>query len=147
MAATKPIFHHSEPVPVRFTPSLQHLLGVIALEGIYAPSIQALARCLAERDQGSEMEMQLAVFVRDEMQFWYTQQKKKVGNAELRTSVQANTDMVVKKALSLALIPGENENMQGRGNLPANMSVLELVNGCTDPRKLAQSDVLWMPYL
>ena len=139
MAATKPIFHSPEPVPFRLTPNIQMLIGPLATEGIFAPAIMAIARCLTEPE--SEMEMQLAIFVRDEMTFWFTQSRQStVTDGQLRDSVQLNSDHIVKRAESLAATPSVN-------NLPANQTVVDLIANAVNPHKLALTDPLWMGYL
>ncbi len=138
MASTRPLFHNPEPVPFRLTPNLQTLMGPLATEGIFSCAIMAIARCLTEPE--GELEQQLSIFVRDEMIFWFTQQHRGgLQEAQLRQTVQQNSDVVVKKAMSLARPP--------EGNLPANQTVIDLVSRAVDPVNLSQCDALWMPYL
>ena len=139
MAGAKPYFHNPEPVPFRFTPNLQTLLGPLATEGIFAPSIMAIARCLTEPE--GELELQLSLFVRDEMTFWYTQQQRQnTTDGQLRESVQINCEQIVRRAVSLAQPPTA-------GNLPANQTVVDLVAQAVNPIKLSQCDSVWMGYL
>lgn len=150
MANGKPVFHNPEPVPFRLTPNLYKLMGPIFVEGIYASSIMVIARALTEpygqqSSNGStddfEMEGQLSIFIRDEMEFWFTQQRRSsVADGQLRESVQGNVDKIVKLATALARAP------EGKG-LPANQTVIDEVARATDPEKLAQSEALWMGYL
>ncbi|KAF2841297.1 hypothetical protein M501DRAFT_1000466 [Patellaria atrata CBS 101060] len=138
LAGTKPTFHNPEAVPFRLTPNLQTLMGPLATEGIYAPTIMAIARCLTEPE--GELEMQLSIFIRDEMMLWYTQQhRQQAADGQLRENVQMNSDLVVKRAVSLAQPPN--------GNLPANQTVVDLIACAVNPTKLCQLDALWMPYL
>ena len=138
MASTRPLFHNPEPVPFRLTPNLQTLMGPLATEGIFSCAIMAIARCLTEPE--GELEQQLSIFVRDEMIFWFTQQHRGgLQEAQLRQTVQQNSDVVVKKAMSLA---GPAE-----GTLPANQTVIDLVSRAVDPVNLSQCDALWMAYL
>ncbi|KAI9779803.1 MAG: hypothetical protein M1835_004619 [Candelina submexicana] len=138
MAAGKAFFHNPEPVPFRLTPNLQTLMGPIAMEGIFSCAIMAIARCLT--DPEFELEQQLSIFIRDEMFFWFTQQHRgSLQDNQLRETVQMNSDIVVKKAVSLAQPPV--------GNLPANQTVIDLISRAVNPQNLAQSDALWMPYL
>ena len=44
----KPAFSNNEPVPFRLTPNIQRLIGPIAMEGVFAPAIMAIARSLTE---------------------------------------------------------------------------------------------------
>lgn len=113
-------------------------MGPLATEGVYSCAIMAIARCLTEPE--GELEQQLSIFVRDEMVFWFTQQHRtQVQEAQLREIVQASSDMVVKRAVSLAR-PAE-------GNLPANQTVIDLISRAVNPLNLAQCDALWMAYL
>ncbi|RYP29890.1 hypothetical protein DL767_006489 [Monosporascus sp. MG133] len=139
MATTKPFFHNPEPVPFRLTPNLQTLMGPLATEGIFSPSIMAIARCLTEPE--FELEHALTLFVRDEMIWWFTNSHRTVHLTEtqLRDTVQTNCDMIVKRAVSLAQCPV--------GNLPACQTVIDLIAKAVNPMNLAQCDALWMPYL
>lgn len=139
MAAGKAFFHNPEPVPFRLTPNLQTLMGPIATEGIYSCAIMAIARCLTEKE--FELEQQLSLFVRDEMIFWFTSSHRSTQMAEgsLRETVQANSEIIVKRTLSLAQSPP--------GALPANQTVIDLIAKAVNPMNLAQTDALWMPYL
>lgn len=138
MAQAKPILHHVEPVPFRLTPNLQTLMGPIHLEGIFAASVMTVARCLTEPE--GELEMQLAIFMRDEMGHWFTSQHRPLPAETLRETVQQNSELVVKRATSIGLLPTT-------GVLPANQTVVDLVAKCVNPNNLAVCDPLWMPYL
>ncbi|KAL8838619.1 MAG: hypothetical protein Q9170_002065 [Blastenia crenularia] len=143
IASGQALFHNPEPVHFRLTPNLQTLMGPLATEGIFAPAIMAIARCLTEpSNQGEkELELQLSIFVRDEMIFWFTQQHKApVVENDLRKAVARNCEVVVRKAVSLARPPEA-------GNLPANQTVVDLVSKSVDPVALAQCDALWMGWL
>ncbi|KIW01560.1 uncharacterized protein PV09_07036 [Verruconis gallopava] len=140
MAAQRPIFNNPEVVPFRFTPNLQALMGPITTEGIFAPALMTLARCLTERE--GELEMQLSVFVRDEVTFWFTQSHKGAAAADsvLREAVMHNSDLLCKKVRSLADAPKAT-------NLPCNQTVVDRVGDAVDPRKLCQTEPLWMSWL
>ena len=58
---------------------------------------------------------------------------------QLRETVQTNSDMIVKRAVSLAQAPP--------GNLPANQTVIDLIAKAVNPMNLALCDALWMPYV
>ena len=138
MANQRPIFNNPEAVPFRLTPNLQTLMGPIATEGVFACAVMAIARCLTEPE--GELEQQLSLFVRDEMIFWFQQSHRAVmAENQLREIVQQSSDMVVKRAVSLARPPD--------GNLPANQTVLDLISRAVNPLHLAQCDMLWMGYL
>jgi transformation/transcription domain-associated protein len=139
MAAGKAFFHNPEPVPFRLTPNLQTLMGPLATEGIYSCAIMAIARCLTEPEY--ELEQQLSLFVRDEMIHWFTSSHRTTQMAEgqLRETVQTNSEIIVKRTLSLASSPA--------GALPANQTVIDLIAKAVNPMNLAQCDALFMPYL
>ncbi|RPB12496.1 hypothetical protein P167DRAFT_506485 [Morchella conica CCBAS932] len=138
MASTNAFFHNNETVPFRFTPNIQTLMGPIAIEGIFSCAVMAIARCLTEPE--FELEQHLSVFVRDEMIFWFTQQHRSgLGEQQLREKVQMNSEIICRRATSLA--------QAGQGNLPANQTVIDLINKAANPINLAQLDNLWMPYL
>lgn len=89
----------------------------------------------------SKLEQMLSIFIRDEVNYWHTQNhRNNPAPADLRRMVDANGDLIVKRAISLAKSPQE-------GMLPANQTVVDLVCKAVDPRKLSQMDSLWMPYL
>lgn len=140
MATSRPIFYNQEPVPFRLTPNLQTLMGPLATEGIYACSIMAIARCLTEPE--FHLEHALTLFVRDEMIHWFTTSHRMSATMtenQVRETVQANSEMIVKKAVSLAQVPA--------GNLPAHQTVIDLIARAVNPMNLAACDALWMPYL
>ena len=134
----KPMFHNPEPVPFRLTPNLQVLMGPLATEGIFASSLMAIARCLTEPDW--ELEHALTLYVRDEMIFWLTSSHRSgISESQLRESVQANSESIVKRAMALAHNP--------TGSLPANQTVIDAIAKAVNPVHLASCDALWMPYL
>lgn len=136
----KPMFGNNEHVPFRLTPNLQMLLGPIALEGIFSSTMLVIAKALTEPD-ATKLEQQLSIFIRDEVIYNLTAaHKANLSTQQLRECVQANAQNVMNRAKALAMHPSA-------GGLPANQSVLDLVAKAVDPRKLAQMDPLWMPYL
>ncbi|KAK3373790.1 hypothetical protein B0T24DRAFT_553397 [Lasiosphaeria ovina] len=139
LAQSKPLFHNPEPVPFRLTPNLQTLMGPLAMEGIFSTSVMAIARCLTEPE--FQLEHAITLFVRDEMMYWYTSSHRSLNLTErlLRETVQANSDMIVKKAVSLAQTPA--------GSLPAQQTAIDLIAKAVNPVNLALCDALWMPYL
>lgn len=138
MATQRPVFNNPEAVPFRLTPNLQTLMGPITTEGIFSCAVMAIARCLTEPE--GELDQQLSLFVRDEMIFWFQQSHRAVmAENQLREIVQQSSDMVVKRAVSLARPPD--------GNLPANQTILDLISRAVNPLSLAQCDMLWMGYL
>lgn len=137
LAVGRPLLHNNESVPFRLTPNLQNLMGPLNIEGIFAPAIMSVARSLMEPD--GELDMQLAVFMRDEMVHWFASQRKELGSDVLRDSVSQNSEIIVKRVTSLGSLPSS-------GNLPANQTVVDLVSQAVNPIKLAMTDPLWMAY-
>lgn len=75
------------------------------------------------------------------MIFWFTQQHRSgLGEQQLRDKVQVNSDIIVRKATSLAQTSGTH-------NIPANQTVIDFISKASNPMNLAQLDNLWMPYL
>ncbi|KPI42049.1 Transcription-associated protein 1 [Cyphellophora attinorum] len=113
MSVQKPLFWNNEAVPFRLTPNLQTLIGPLAVEGIFTASLMAIARCLAEPDNGYEMAQMLSVFVRDEVIAWIAGRAGSSGGqdkmnsmmegGQLRELVGQNCEIVVKKALFLGV--------------------------------------------
>lgn len=141
LQSNRPMFGSPEFVPFRLTPNLQTLMGPLATEGLFSSALMAIALCLTQsHEQGGELEQQLSIFVRDEMIFWHSQQRRQLpGQDALRNVVQQNVDIVVKRAISLARPPD--------GMLPANQTVIDLIARSVDPKALAVADALWMAYL
>lgn len=145
----KAYFYNPEHVPFRLSPNIQVLMGPLALEGIFACAVMAIARSLTEPDTSSpiELEQQLSLFVRDEMTHWASLHHRGQSGqnlmqdvTQLREAVQANSDFIVKRAVSLARVPDT-------GNLPANQTLIDLISKAVNPVNLAGMDALWMPYL
>jgi transformation/transcription domain-associated protein len=147
MGNMRPLFNQPDPVSIRLTPNIQMLMGPLVTEGVFAPSIMAIARALTEPD--GDLELQLSLFVRDEVQYWFSAQPRAAqqlaqehGGVEsvLRQTVQQNSDQVIRKAMSLARTP------EG-ANLPANQTIVDLVSQSVNPRNLSACDPLWMAWL
>jgi len=136
----RPMFHNNEAVPFRLTPNLQMLLGPIALEGIFSASMLVIAKALTEPD-ATKLEQQLSIFIRDEITFHLTAaHRPNLPTTQLRECVTQNAGSVMNRARQFS-VPEKS------GSLPANQTVLDVIARAVDPRKLAQMDPLWMPYL
>ncbi|KAI9886978.1 MAG: hypothetical protein M1823_001194 [Watsoniomyces obsoletus] len=139
LGGQRPVFFNAEHVPFRLTPNLQILMGPIATEGIFAGAMMALARCLTEPEY--DLGAILSIFVRDEIMFWFTQNPRSNNlESQMREIVEANCDAVVKKIIAMTQPAAE-------GIAPVNQSVIDLISKAARPALLAQSDILWMPYL
>ncbi|CAN6608795.1 transcription-associated protein 1 [Trichomonascus vanleenenianus] len=133
-----PTFQNGEPVPFRLTPNIQTLMGPTSLEGLYSMAIMIIAKGLTEPE--FDLDQYLSIFVRDELISWYTQQHRpSVQDQQLRDIVKVNVEAIVKRAMSLA--------QHGQGNIPANQTIMDLISQAVNPRHLALTDNLWMPYL
>ncbi|KAL9617627.1 MAG: hypothetical protein Q9160_007593 [Pyrenula sp. 1 TL-2023] len=140
LSSSKSFFYNPDPVPFRLTPNIQTLIGPLAMEGIFTSAVMAIARCLTEPEH--ELDQQLSIFVKDEMIFWASIQNRDrspLVEQQLREAVQANSDFVIKRAQSLANPPD--------GNLPASMTVIDIISQAVNPARLAQTEPLWMPYI
>jgi len=134
----KAVFHNNEAVPFRLTPNLQVLMGPIAMEGIFSCAIMAIARSLTSPDFA--LEQHLSVFVKDEIHFYLTQQRKDALDSQIREAVQTGSDVIIKRAKAFADPP---ETL----DLPANQTVIDRISDAVNPLRLAQTDALFMPYL
>ncbi|OAP64606.1 hypothetical protein AYL99_00578 [Fonsecaea erecta] len=115
--SSRALFYNPEQVPFRLTPNLQTLMGPLGVEGIFTASLMAIARCLAEADNGYQMEQQLAIFVRDEMYNWAAGRPQSSGSggpggdqkmegSHLRELVAMNVEFITRRALTLAKTQG-----------------------------------------
>lgn len=160
--STKPFFYNPEQVHFRLTPNIQTLMGPLAMEGIFAAALMAIARCLTEPSE-HELEQQLSIFVRDEMIHWAANNNR-VGvlkEDQLREAVAQNSDAIVRRALGLARTPdqttgqalqiaaanGATGTAATLSSLPANQTVIDMISKSVNPIFLAGMDALWMPYL
>lgn len=132
-----PAFNNGEPVAFRLTPNIQTLMGPTTLEGLYAMSVMIIAKGLTEPE--FSLDQYLPVFVRDELISWYAQQQRpSVQDNQLRDIVRVNVDAIVKRASSLT--------QSSQLNIPANQTIIDLISAAVNPRNLALTDCLWMPY-
>ncbi|KAK9238263.1 hypothetical protein V1525DRAFT_117414 [Lipomyces kononenkoae] len=135
---TTPAFFNPEPVPFRLTPNLQNLMGPTALEGLFSPSMMIYAKCLTLPE--FDLEQYLTLFVRDEIISWYTFQHRPCAqDQQLQEIVKLNVEVILKKTSSLA--------QPGKGTIPANQTVIDLVAQAVNPKHLALTDNAFMPYL
>lgn len=135
-----PMFNSLEMVPFRLTPNIQELIGPVGSEGILSMHMMIIAQCLA--DPQYEIEHFLNLFIRDEIQSWYAQRTKtliqKIPN--MREIVRVNVDYIIKRTTQLA-------NTENYGQSVASQFVVNLITHAVNPRNLASTDTLWMPYL
>ncbi|EEB09408.1 transcription-associated protein [Schizosaccharomyces japonicus yFS275] len=138
MASNSPVFHNNEIVPFRLTPNIQEFIGKTGMVGLFGPSIMIIARALMQ--PGYDLDMWLSIFIRDELIWWFTQQRQPPSsNGLLREKVISNTDLIVRRVSSIG--------QPAFGNLPANQTILDYISQAVNPKALAQMDVLWAPWL
>lgn len=86
------------------------------------------------------MDQYLSIFIRDELINWSTSQHIPAPqDTDLRTQVNTNVELVVRRLASLVKVPG--------GSLPANQTIIDHISQAVDPNFLAQMDLLWMPWI
>jgi transformation/transcription domain-associated protein len=86
------------------------------------------------------MDHYLSIFIRDELITWYTSQHIPAPqDADLRTQVSTNIELVIRRLNAMVKSPG--------GNLPVNQTIIDQISQAVDPLALAQMDLLWMPWI
>lgn len=155
-----PHFKSPDPTPFRLSPNIQHFIGAIGIEGIVTSSFMALGTALTMSEHG--LEDYLGIFVRDELQFWFSgiQQNHTASNGASKYSepnvdlVRQNVLEIVKRARLMSCKYGlemvRNSIMltsKQTSSTPANQAVLDLINYASHPSKLALQDPTWMPWL
>ncbi|WFD31947.1 transcription-associated protein 1 [Malassezia sp. CBS 17886] len=95
---TAPHFKSPDPTPFRLSPNIQHFIGAVGIEGIVTCAFMALGGALALPEHG--LEDFLGIFVRDELQFWFSGAQRQVPkNVEPTTEiVMQNVFEIVKRA-------------------------------------------------
>lgn len=139
-----PTYLNGEPVAFRLTPNLQTLMGQQVIEGVFAPTMMIIAKGLTEPE--FDLTQFLPLFVRDELISWFAHQLNPtqvipVGvNSEeaMQAIVKSNVDIIGRRAASLG--------QPGHSNSAANQTALDLISLAVNPRSLALTDILWMPY-
>ena len=100
-ANKKPEFTNGEAVPFRLTPNIQTFVTPIGIEGLLVTSVATIARALTESEY--DLEHKLAIFVSDEMQFWYSSRKMaRPTDQQLRDMTLSQVSEVVRRATLLS---------------------------------------------
>lgn len=172
LAPQKPLFHNNEPVPFRLTPSLQTFMGPLFTEGIFAPTLMTIARCLTEpfsdppsANPGSgtnganggaanptPAHPSPNAASSGELDFVLNLFVRDEVGAWMQNVRRTLPEEQVRHAVefnSNAVVKralGLARAPEG-GNLPCNQTAVDLVAASVDPRKLCLTDPLWMPYL
>lgn len=140
---TAPHFKSPDPTPFRLSPNIQHFIGAVGIEGIVTSSFMALGGALALSEHG--LEDYLGIFVRDELQFWFSGiQRQAPKNVEPSTElVMQNVLEIVKRTRLMSCKYGQDK----ASATPVNQAVLDLINYASHPSKLALQDPTWIPWL
>lgn len=89
-----PHFKSPDPTPFRLSPNIQHFIGAIGIEGLVTSSFMALGSALTSSEHG--LEDFLGIFVRDELQFWFSGMQNKVPK-----NVEPNVELVKQNVLEV----------------------------------------------
>ena len=140
---TAPHFKSPDPTPFRLSPNIQHFIGAVGIEGIVTSAFTALGSALALSEHG--LEDYLGIFVRDELQFWFSGIQRQVPkNVEPSIElVTQNVLEIVKRARLMSCRYGQDKT----SSTPVNQAVLDLINYASHPSKLALQDPTWIPWL
>ena len=137
-----PTYLNGEPVAFRLTPNLQTLMGPTAIEGVFAPSLLVIAKALTNPE--FDLHSFLPVFIRDEVIAWFAHQLSHnlrlpngLNDKGVIEVINSNVDAISNRAISLLHV---------HHNLSVNQSVLDLISLAVNPKSLAVTDILWMPY-
>ncbi|CCE63283.1 hypothetical protein TPHA_0E01900 [Tetrapisispora phaffii CBS 4417] len=132
-----PIFHNNEPVPFRLTPNIQKLIGDSGLEGVLSVNIFAISKALMEPE--NELNTYLTLFIRDEIISWYSNLHRPiVENPQLHEMVQTNVDLIIRKVAQLSHI--------GSAPLVTTQFILDCISSAVNPRNLAKTDIVYIPW-
>ncbi|KAJ1517420.1 hypothetical protein HMI55_007110 [Coelomomyces lativittatus] len=131
-------FNHSEPVPFRLTPVLQHFLTPQGIEGPFSSNLMAISKALCmDGNNFNVVEHFLRIIVRDVLL-----DKMRENHDELdKQVVLDHCTHILMRMKGMLLTPGASEKVE-----PVNQPLLFLMNHATNPQHLVQMNVLWMPF-
>jgi transformation/transcription domain-associated protein len=115
------------------------------MEGLYTCAIATIADALSNPD--NDLHDFLAVFVRDELMTWQNNIRKPVNanNSRIRDLVNQNVRLILSRAQTLSC---KVERDHGADKVePLYQTVLDLISQATNPLKLAQMDISYLPML
>ena len=122
-SSSSPVVAPQDILPFRFTFNMQRFVGPVFTEGVLAPSIMAIARCLTEPEVSPspsfhslpsadsctsnpsqyELEQNLCLFSRDEVMIWLHSKRQPWNfDANFRSLVAENVHSVVVRAETMA---------------------------------------------
>jgi transformation/transcription domain-associated protein len=134
----------AEAVPFRLTPNLQHFMTPIGMEGLFTCSIATIADALTNPD--SDLHDFLSIFIRDELLAWQNVVRKSAttNTARIRDLVNQNVRLILTRTQTLSC---KSEREHGEKTEPLFQTVLDLISQATNPLKLAQMDISYLPQL
>ncbi|CAJ0748259.1 19514_t:CDS:2, partial [Entrophospora sp. SA101] len=130
-----PMFQNQEPVPFRFTRSIQQFMTPIGIEGIFSSAMLAIGRCLTEPE--FDLGQYLSIFIRDELITWHYISQKHPNDQLLRQKVLETVDQVVNKAKMIGNI---DSNCDKNGNRSMYSSISDLIAMASNPQNLANME-------
>lgn len=144
------LFANQDGVSFRFTPNIQQFITPIGVDGIFAPTVQAIGRALTETEY--EMEDYLSLFVRNEVVMRQIfSNKPALTKDKVQEIVIQNSELLLKRSLGLACAT-ERKKMDIEGTQPSKLeavdqTILDLISQAVNPIKLAQMDAVFLPLL
>ncbi|KAJ3311628.1 hypothetical protein HDV04_003892 [Boothiomyces sp. JEL0838] len=115
-------------------------------------SLVTIANALNEPDASlpfttNDLRNYLSLFVRDELLAWHAANRKpQFANVQrLRELVNQNVEQCLKRVQLLSCKVARSQAYDSTA--PVNQSVLDLISNATNPLKLAQMDILFLPQL
>ena len=146
----------AEQVPFRLTPNMQSFMTASGLEGIFATSLMSIARSLTEPEY--DLENFLHLFIRDLLITW-NPVPPRYSEQQIKDIVIHNVDLMIQRADRIACKVDSKVRVvfilffryltrqQSSSPLPVHQTILDLIAQATNPTKLANMDILWMPFL
>jgi transformation/transcription domain-associated protein len=117
----------------------------IGMEGLFVCSIATIADSLSSPD--NDLHDFLSLFVRDELMAWQNVVRKSANTntARIRDLVNQNVRLILTRAQTLSC-KAERDHATEKLE-PLFQTVLDLVSQATNPLKLAQMDISYLPQL
>lgn len=142
--AHQPSYLNGEPVAFRLTPNLQTLMGSAVIEGLLAPTMMVIGCGLS--DPEFDLQQFLPLFVRDDIVSFFCHSlnpaqkipENLATDQGMLQAIKMNVEAIGRRAASLG--------QQGHPNSAADQTALDLISLAVNPRSLATTEMLWMPY-
>ncbi|KAF7789373.1 hypothetical protein EIP86_000317 [Pleurotus ostreatoroseus] len=150
-AQQAPVLTSLDVVPFRYTTNLQRFVGPVFMEGVLAPSMMAIARCLTEPEY--DLEQNLCLFARDETMTWlHTKGKAWTFDQAFRQLVADMIKSVTDRADIMACrqerdkIIGNPQFIQSPNAMPVLQTIINLISDATNPMLLMKMGELYVPW-